>query len=243
MARPPRNYRAPLVITLAASLGSACGEPPAYIADNDETGGDGPGSGGLDAGSGGTDTSSGGLYQGSGGLPGSGGFLGSGGNPPKPEVPACADDPYYAQIECAPSEKCSRTLTCTSGVERAFVFTCDESGTTRNFDDPTCTNPFEFCEGGEAGPISCAEDGLWRQEGVGGNPPAPCPEVAPTLGAACSAGNSFGTDRSQCGYMCESGDWTIIGCQTQLGADPPSATWRGDGACAAAGGDAAGESD
>jgi len=245
MARLPRKYRAPIVITLATTLGAACGGQADYTTDNEETGVDGPGSGGLDATSGGTDTSSGGLfpgtgaYPGSGGVTGSGGFMGSGGNPPKPEA-ACPT--YLEQTACDPFELCTRTSSCTSGEERAFWFTCEESGTTRTLVDPTCANPFEFCNG-EGGPIVCTEDGVWQLEGVGGNPPAPCPETAPTLGATCSPGNSFGADRSQCGYTCESGDWTIIGCVLQAGADPPSGTWQSDGACPTTDGDTAGETD
>ncbi|HXS17098.1 MAG TPA: hypothetical protein VN764_07915 [Polyangiaceae bacterium] len=236
MARSPRRYRAPLVITLAATLGPACGQAD-YIYNPPDTSGDGDGdlaSGGTapSGGEGGGDTSSGGVTA-------SGGHS-SGGNPPEPEIPSCPSDPYLELITCSPGDQCTREMDCTSGEEQKFLFTCDESGEGWSFKDRiACYKPWEYCDG--SGDAAVCNGGVWIYEGAGGNPPAPCPEESPELGSECQAGYGFGADRTGCGYPCGDEEWTVLGCVSSDDLNPYGmGTWQGDGACSSEAGGAGG---
>jgi hypothetical protein len=232
MARRPRHYRAPLVITLAATLGPACAEPTDYIPQT-------PGDGDGDVGTGGGNPPPTGGYTSSGGNGGgdtsTGGFTSSGGNssggnPPKPEVSECPTDPYLEIASCEPGEQCTREMDCTSGEEHKFLFTCDEAGTGWTFNESVaCYKPWEYCDG-SADAAVCNGD-VWVYQGAGGNPPAPCPDEAPALGSECQAGYGFGADRSACGYPCGEDEWTVIGCVSLDELTYGWGTWQGDGAC------------
>jgi len=232
MARAPRTYRAPIVVTLAAALIPACGSTTSDDSDDPGSGGDASGgrasSGGRSSGgSGGTST--GGKGSGGAATGGLGGDTSSGGTG---ALPSCPEDYFFPYVSCVPDVRCVMVTDCTSGEERSFEFKCNDMGSSFTFLSPgSCENPYEYCEG--IGNTLCVDE-AWLYQGQGGNPPAPCPLELPDEGADCNAGAGFGADRDACGYPC--GDaWTVTGCVAS--ADPPfgPGSWVSDGACAAGG--------
>ncbi len=105
----------------------------------------------------------------------------------------------------------------------------------------SCERPADHCqsvlpEGYTPVNLSCSPNS-WGITGIVGNPPAPCPRELPKEGSSCSAGDGFGRDQSACGYFCSSGAWTVIGCVGPAVDDGTFGTgkWISDGACSAGG--------
>lgn len=235
MARAPRTYRAPIVVTIATALIPACGSTD--DADSSATGGAASGgrttSGGSSSGGTGA-TATGGKASGGAATGGLGGDSSSGGSGGE-ALPSCPDDYFFPSVSCVPGARCAMAADCTSGEERSFEFKCNTMGSSFVFQPPgSCENPYEYCEG--VGNTLCGEE-TWLYQGQGGNPPAPCPAELPGEGAECNAGAGFGADRDACGYPC--GDaWTVTGCVAGSGAEPfGRGSWVSDGACAAGGAD------
>lgn len=231
MARRKRTYRTPVVITLAA-LTPGC--VPGLMADGS---GGTSGAGGTPSGTGGSASggvSSGGSASGgsaSGGAPSTGGTSTGGAT-----YGACASDGGYGLVvPCMPSDRCQTEMACTSGTNRTFVFECDESGMHWTFQAEECIYPAEFCAGTSWDEAATCQDDLWMYQGQGGNPPGPCPAALPVEDSDCSAGASFGGDRTACGYPCGDEQWTVTGCFAEPSGDPEypygEGTWQSDGAC------------
>ncbi len=195
-----RTYQAPLVLTVAALAVTACSTN-----DDPQTVGAG-GTGGSTGGTGGT-----------------GGGVG--------ELPACNTAEFYS--ECQVGALCQYVTDCTSATQETFVFECTDYGTYRSWalatTDLSCDEPYAQCaRAGQSGTFTCIES-TWLFSGVGGNPPAPCPQTLPEEGSDCYAGAGFGADSTACGYPCAEGDgWTVTGCQSNA---DQTGSWKGDGAC------------
>jgi hypothetical protein len=133
-------------------------------------------------------------------------------------------------------------MTCTSGTPQTIVLVCREDGhgySAADGEEKHCDHPYEACVGAQ-GSYDCLDE-TWVFYGGGGNPPAPCPEVLPEVGAECRFGSGFGADREACGYPCGNGGdgWTVTGCvQGNAGEGGAGAgLWTSDGVCEAQGGD------
>lgn len=235
--RPKKSFKTPFVVTLAGSVvqTAACGG-----ATNDSTSRGTqvePAAGGAAQGTGGA----GGAVNGTGGV-----IIGSGGIVNPPPVVECApefDPGYSVTPACPPAGACTRQFTCASG-DRTFTLHCDPfpppapAGSHQWSLDAPCELPFDHCHS-DVGPSPGADcvGGQWQLLGVGGNPPAPCPMPAPTVGATCRPGG-FGGDREHCGYRCPDGvSWTVLSCLARsLDAGIPDTgivpyTWQSDGGC------------
>jgi hypothetical protein len=217
--RLKKSFKTPFVVTIAGSVvqtaacGGATSEAPSHNTH--------------------AETAAGGTGQGTGGTGG-----GSGGGVNPPAVLECPPEFDSYGSACPLAGTCTRAFTCASG-DRTFTLHCDPmpppapaGAHTWSLDAP-CELPFDHCHS-DVGPSPGADciGGQWRLLGVGGNPPAPCPMEAPTVGVACRPGG-FGGDREQCGYRCADGTgWTILGClpgHADAGITPN--TWQSDAAC------------
>lgn len=170
-------------------------------------------------------------------------------NPPSVEIlpdgpellPAC-DASNLAWGECSAGESCLLKTECTGGEPREFEFECIQDGETGRWQSSpgACERKSEQCLPVETSHVrfSChAETWSVLLDGGGENPPAPCPTVRPRKGEACSAGYGFGADPDSCGYPCDDGSWTVMGCfvgDDTVFAPQPSA-WEGDSACGVGG--------
>jgi len=143
----------------------------------------------------------------------------------------CAGGPRVFEFEC--------------GADSAIP-----SGSRWAMRSPSCERPADHCQGlvpafyvpqvPTSAPstveLSCP-DNSWVMRLLTGNPPAPCPRELPEEGSSCSAGQGFGRDQSACGYFCSSGAWTVVGCVGPAVDDGTFGTgkWISDGACSSDG--------
>ncbi|MEZ4221747.1 MAG: hypothetical protein R3B13_12520 [Polyangiaceae bacterium] len=211
-----RKFRTPFVITTAAAVSTlslaACG------GSTNENGGTGGTSGA--AGSGGNSTGGSGAATtgGSGGVAGSGGTPADGGVCP-PEIPT-----GYQQ--CAPGLSCKYDVKCQSGAH-GIVYTCGEFGYW-DVTGQSCDKPYDSCPNTD---LYCSGS-TWTIPG-GTNPPAPCPNERPALGAACFSGGLGGVWEN-CGYACAAGSsssWTVMSCKYDPNDPTGQSQWTSDGAC------------
>lgn len=244
MARQRRTYKSPFVLTFAAAVLPACVTTPF---DGEGSGGSpsiggSPTSGGVaNAGGspsiGGTQPSTGGVIIGAGGAYAVGG---------SPDIPLCPPDLVFdplsgrVPMNCGQGSTCLLYMNCTSGGDRGFVLECPD-GNGFVLSSTECDSPAEFCTNGSESAI-CSEDDVWHYQGMGGNPPAPCPLEAPVEGSSCNAGHGFGADRSMCGYQCADSGWTVLGCVASS-TSPGPGTWESDGACGGIGGEGGSQND
>lgn len=230
MSRKKRYYRSAIVVTVAVSAATSCGGTTND--DSAATGGQATGGNGMHTGGQSTGGSSGG--QSTGGHTGatdSGGNEATGGSN---DVRRCVDDELYLGAACDAGDECLVDMDCTSGVSKAIYLRCaGASGWV--VDDAECENPEEECQA-SSGTARC--DGEeWHFDGVGGNPPAPCPLEQPEEGSSCRYGFGFGADPDACGYPCDDDGWTIVGCQTENPDEPEpgEGSWQSDGECSLGG--------
>jgi hypothetical protein len=134
--------------------------------------------------------------------------------------------------------KCQTTVTCNSGTRESFTFECSSTGTSwviatteLSCDQP----PHDECYGPQSpGYFMCIES-TWTYSGYGGDAGTPqCPR-SPEEGSECVT-QGFGGFPSACGYPCENGAWTVMGCEPEA----DQWTWKSDGACSAGGAGGAG---
>lgn len=229
--RLKKSFKAPFVVTIAGSFvqtaacGGATSEAPSQNTHAEHsTGGAGQASGGA-----------GGALNETGGA-----IVAAGGTVNPPPVVECPPefDSGYSAIACPLAGACMRDFTCASG-DRRFTLHCDPmpppapTGLHQWSLGVPCELPFDHCHS-DLGPSPGADcvGGQWQLLGVGGNPPAPCPMPAPTVGATCRPGG-FGGDREHCGYRCPDGaNWTVLSCLPGLpDAGITPYTWQSDGGC------------
>lgn len=220
MSQRKRSYRSPVVLTLALVVPACAGSAS---------------DGGAPDGSGGSADGAGGSQDGVGGV-GTGGVVGTGGSAAgaggRHDLPTCDFSFDAGYGTCTSEEPCQVTMDCTSGLTRSYQFSCEDGYWM--MEAAACENEAEFCQEPGAGSTFCADES-WMYMGMGGNPPAPCPDEAPALDSSCRSGSGFGADRSACGYFCSYNPvWTVVGCvapEGEGGEIGSEGTWQSDGAC------------
>lgn len=228
------RLKASFVITIAGSVAQSAGCGGTTAEESGGTSSGGTSSTGGNTAMGGSGGISNPPLVTGGGPPATGGFtVSAGGTFNPPAITECPDMArFYEAMSCPAAGKCTMSLSCASG-GRVFTADCDPA---RGYTvSQACELPYDHCYNA-ARPYEGADcvAGSWQLLGVGGNPPAPCPNEAPAVGKACRPG-AFGGDREHCGYRCPDGTgWTVLSCAA---ADAPDAggvvpyVWQSDGAC------------
>ena len=230
MARSPRKYAVPLVVTFVAMTPACSGK---IRGPEDDAGGSGSsptvGDGDGDLGTGG----------GAGANPPGWGETGGTGGVPGP----CDLDQLVWTAECPAQAECFVEVGCTGGTPQKFFMSCQqmEGYAAWAAQALSCEHLTEECshQVNEGVRFRCVENSwqFWAADG-NLNPPGPCPHEKPEEGSGCLAGDGFGSDPTECGYPCESGPgWTTMGCQ---GGFEEESEWSSDGACAGGIGGSAG---